>query len=162
MAPISKRETQTPRVHRSRSPLRMGCLKASGGNAGKGGGKSKSKATGGDKIEKRQQLQTDREHLVTLRKALFTDEGKNKNVLQDFAPFAKYERNGINIAIQFATGSSADRAELKKAVELIRTSDAKVRAHARRHGSRSTARGRPCTTTRKTKTIFSPAFAGRR
>ena len=122
----------------------MGVLKASGGNAGKGGGKSKSKGGKGATIERKVALQTDRDHLLVLRQALHTEEGKSKNVLADFAAFAKYERNGLALSISFATGSSADRGDLKKAAEIIWQSSAKVRALRATAGGDASGRRRRC------------------
>ena len=95
--------------------------KSSGGGS-KGGKAGKGKASGGDVITKQYALTTQRSHLLVLRKALQTDEGKDKDVTQPFAPFMKYQRNGLDATLRFATGAKLEKGAqrgAKKLVELL-------------------------------------------
>ena len=118
--------------------------KSSGG--GSKGKSSKSKAGGADAITKSYALTTERSHLLTLRKALQTDEGRDKDVTQPFAAFMKFNRNGLDAELRFATGAKLEKSALrgaKKLVELLAadamsecglTVEDKARAPARRCG----------------------------
>ena len=46
------------------------------------------------------------EYLMRIRDALFTDVGVDHDVLAAFGPFAKYDRNGLNLTMEFACGST--------------------------------------------------------
>lgn len=49
------------------------------------------------------------EHIMTLRAALFTPQGRDKNVTEGIAPaFLKYDRNGVDVVISFASKLSKD------------------------------------------------------
>ena len=79
---------------------------------GKGGGSSKSRSAGktkGASFTKTKRLQTQQEHLITLRSCLFDDAGIDRNVLNDFKPFKKFERNGVKAEIEFYTGKGMNR-----------------------------------------------------
>ena len=92
---------------------------AGGGSKGKA---SKGKACGGDVTVKQYALQTQRSHLLVLRKALQTDEGRDKDVTAPFAAFMKYERNGLSAELKFATGAKLEKLQqrgAKKLVELL-------------------------------------------
>jgi hypothetical protein len=94
--------------------------KSSGG--GSKGKASKGKASGGDVITKQYALTTQRSHLLVLRKALQTDEGKDKDVTQPFAAFMKYSRNGLDATLRFMTGAKLEKSAqrgAKKLVELL-------------------------------------------
>ena len=96
-------------------------MNPSGKSAG-GGGKgkaSKSKAGGGDVITSSYALQTQRSHLLLLRKALQTDEGRDKDVTAPFAAFMKFSRNGLDAELKFATGAKLDKAQLRGAKKLV-------------------------------------------
>lgn len=84
------------------------------GGSGSGGG-SKSKA-----------LQTNSDSLVKLRAALRTAKGEDKDVLAELGPFCKYERNGLDVVVQFATGRSCERSRIKQMAEMTKPDDLKV------------------------------------
>jgi GNAT superfamily N-acetyltransferase len=49
------------------------------------------------------------EHIMVLRAALFTPQGRDKNVTEGIAPaFLKYDRNGVNVVISFASKLTKD------------------------------------------------------
>jgi GNAT superfamily N-acetyltransferase len=49
------------------------------------------------------------EHIMVLRAALFTPQGRDKNVTDGIAPaFLKYDRNGVNVVISFASKLTKD------------------------------------------------------
>ena len=96
-------------------------MNPSGKSAG-GGGKgkaSKSKAGGADCITSSYALQTQRSHLLLLRKALQTDEGRDKDVTAPFGAFMKFSRNGLDAELKFATGAKLDKAQLRGAKKLV-------------------------------------------
>eukprot|EP01051_Picozoa_sp_SAG22_P010215 SAG22_NODE_905_length_6570_cov_9.540411_2_plen_450_part_00 len=45
-------------------------------------------------------------YLMRVRDALFTDTGVDKDVLQDVAPFATYQKEGLDLILEFVPGSS--------------------------------------------------------
>lgn len=65
--------------------------------------------------KKSKEMQT-QEHIVTLRAALFDDQGKDKDVTVGFAPFMKYNRNDLDLEIEFAVRPEA---KLRKALFRI-------------------------------------------
>lgn len=46
-------------------------------------------------------LQTQSDHLVTLRRALRTPDGQDRDVLADFKSIAKYKKNGLDVELEF-------------------------------------------------------------
>ena len=66
-------------------------------------------------------IKTCQEHLATLRAALRDELGQDRDVLAPFKPFAKYERNGLQLGIEFRSGESISDAELEWAYELAAT-----------------------------------------
>eukprot|EP00040_Diaphanoeca_grandis_P002642 m.22325 g.22325 ORF g.22325 m.22325 type:complete len:261 (-) comp13772_c0_seq1:184-966(-) len=58
---------------------------------------SKTKATN---------AQTDKDHMMVLRHALFTDQGQDKDVTSSFKPFMAFNRNGLNLEIEFRASLS--------------------------------------------------------
>ena len=89
---------------------------AGGGSKGKA---SKGMAGGGDVITSSYALMTERSHLLLLRKALQTDEGRDKDVTQPFAAFMRFNRNGLDAELKFATGAKLDKAQLRGAKKLV-------------------------------------------
>lgn len=85
-------------------------IHATGGKGGGGkGGKKKSKGGKGKAIVKTKKMKSTAagtDKIVQLRKALFDDAGKDKNVLADFKAFQKFSRNGLQLNIDFYTGSN--------------------------------------------------------
>lgn len=74
-----------------------------GGGTARGGGKTRS-GGGATKIVKTSARKTKaiEAKVLTLRKALFDDNGKDKNVLSGIAEgFKKFDRNGLNVDIVF-------------------------------------------------------------
>ena len=52
------------------------------------------------------------EKIIHLRKAIFADNGRDKNVLAGIAaPFLKFDRNGLNLVISFASKLTVDEEE---------------------------------------------------
>ena len=52
------------------------------------------------------------EKIIHLRKAIFADNGRDKNVLAGIAaPFLKFDRNGLNLDISFASKLTVDEEE---------------------------------------------------
>ena len=96
-------------------------MNPSGKSAGGGskGGKGKSKAGGGDVIKQSYALQTSRAHMLTLRKALQTDEGKDRDVCAAYAAFLTYQRNGLDVKLAFAPGGKMAKAQLRAAKLLV-------------------------------------------
>ena len=76
-----------------------------GGGTARGGGKNKS---GGEtvKVVKTQERKTSAldNNILTLRAALFNEDGKDKDVTVGIAPaFFNYNKNGCNLEIRFTT-----------------------------------------------------------
>lgn len=75
-----------------------------GGGTAKGGGKTRS-GGGSVKITRTEERKTKELEgkIITLRAALFEDNGKDKDVTKDLAPaFMKFDRNGLNCTIELA------------------------------------------------------------
>jgi len=84
-----------------------------GGGTAKGGGKNKS-SVGSEKIVKTQDRKTSAldSNILTLRAALFNEDGKDKNVCEGIAPaFFRYNRNGCNLEIRFTTKLNESEAD---------------------------------------------------
>eukprot|EP01038_Epipyxis_sp_PR26KG_P009645 gene9645-12985_t len=76
-----------------------------GGGTARGGGKSRS-GGGVVKSTKSEARQTKaiEDNIVRLRKAIFDDNGKDKDVTKGIAAsFMKYDRNGLDLSIEFTT-----------------------------------------------------------
>ena len=58
--------------------------------------------------------------ILRLRAAIFDDSGADRNVLLDFAPFAKYEKNGLDLVIEFRTGTKLGEEVSDWAFELVK------------------------------------------
>ena len=74
------------------------------GGTSKGGGKRTS-GGGTIKITKSKEMQTKQieERIIHLRRAIFDDDGRDKNVTIGIAaPFLKYDRNGLDVEIKFS------------------------------------------------------------
>ena len=83
---------------------------SSGSTGSRGKSKSKSK---GEKIERRQELQTPRAFILRLRAALFADDSSERDVLQLVLPFAKFA--ALDATVTFAANGKIGktlRAEL--------------------------------------------------
>lgn len=84
-----------------------------GGGTAKGGGKNRS--TGGTvtvKREKEMQTKKLEEKIIHLRKAIFSEDGKDKDVTKGIAgPFLKYDRNGLDVEIAFTHRLTKDEAD---------------------------------------------------
>ena len=80
----------------------------------KGGGKTRG-GGGSTKITKSKAMATKEldEKIIHLRKAIFADNGRDKNVLAGIAaPFLKFDRNGLNLEISFASKLTVDEEEI--------------------------------------------------
>ena len=91
-----------------------------GGGTAKGGGKNKS-AGQTVKVETSKPRQTAaiNDSIVALRAAIFDENGKDKDVTKEIAPsFMKFDRNGLDVSIEFATKLSKEDA--KWAFELVK------------------------------------------
>ena len=91
-----------------------------GGGTAKGGGKNKS-GGGSIKITRTEERKTKAidENVITLRKAVFDDNGKDKDVTAGIAPaFMKYDRNGLECDIKFTTKLTPE--EFNWAFDLIK------------------------------------------
>lgn len=91
-----------------------------GGGTAKGGGKNKS-AGQTEKIETSMPRQTKAidDSIITLRAALFEENGKDKDVTKNIAKsFMKFDRNGIDVSIEFATRFSKE--EVQWAFDLVK------------------------------------------
>jgi GNAT superfamily N-acetyltransferase len=91
-----------------------------GGGTARGGGKNKS---GGQTVQVQtsvpRQTKAIDDNVVALRTALFEENGKDKDVTKDIAKsFMKYDRNGLDLSIEFATQLSKDDAQW--AFDLVR------------------------------------------
>ena len=77
--------------------------------------KSKGKAPAMIMSQKEEKLKTSKaaEAIMLLREAIYDREGKDRDVLADFGPMAKYDRNGLDLVVQFAAA--------KEIVETERT-----------------------------------------
>lgn len=65
-------------------------------------------------------------HLSTFMCGLLTLQ--DKNVLAELAPFCKYDRNGLDVVIDFTTGSWCEKPKLKAMVQMTKSDDAQVRS----------------------------------
>lgn len=84
-----------------------------GGGTARGGGKNRS-GGGTIKTTKSKDMKTKEleEKIIHLRKALFADNGKDKDVTAGIAPaFMKYDRNGLNAEIKFSHCLTNDEAD---------------------------------------------------
>jgi hypothetical protein len=90
---------------------------AGGGSKGKkGGGKN---GGGGEKLTRSFGLVTAKAHISTLRYALQTDDGRDRDVTEKFAPFLTYKRNGLDLTLRFATSAKLDKAQLRFAKQTM-------------------------------------------
>lgn len=92
-----------------------------GGGTAKGGGKSRS-GGGSSSVTKSKDLKTKAlgNHVLTLRSALFTSTGQDKNVTEGIAPaFLNYNRNGINVSVSLKFKLTIEEEEW--AFRLIKT-----------------------------------------
>lgn len=90
-----------------------------GGGTARGGGKNKSSG-GSEKITKTEKRKTSAldANILTLRAALFNDNGKDKNVTAGIAPFMQYNRNGLDLEIKFSSKLTDD--EINWAFQLVK------------------------------------------
>lgn len=84
-----------------------------GGGTARGGGKNRS---GGGMVKttktKARQTSAIDANILKLRESIFDEKGRDKNVTIGIAPsFMKYERNGLDLSIEFATQLSDDEAD---------------------------------------------------
>ena len=56
--------------------------------------------------------------IVMLRKAVFNDDGTDKNVTEGLSPFMKYDRNGLDLEINFTP--KLNKKEKEWAFELVK------------------------------------------
>lgn len=86
------------------------------------GGSSKSRGGGQSieiKKEKARQTAAINDNIVTLRSAIFTPTGADKDVTQGIAPaFMKYDRNGLDLTIEFSPRLS--RKEFEWAFDIVK------------------------------------------
>lgn len=93
----------------------------------KSGRSAKSSAAGSLKdvaIVQKKAIQTSEDHILLLRKALFTDQGVDKDVTAPFKPFLSFKRNGLNLDVEFSARLGAK--ERKWAFDLSRENMADV------------------------------------
>lgn len=88
-------------------------MNPAGKHAGGGKGGRRKAGGGDDLIKKSYALTTTRQHMLTLRYALQTDDGRDKDVTEPFAAFKTFNRNGIDAVIEFAAGKTLSKAHLK-------------------------------------------------
>lgn len=109
-------------MHHPSSSFACVCLYIIGGKGGTAGGGGKSRSGGGTiVVQKTKARQTTDVNgaILTLRKALFNDDGSNKNVCQGIAPaFMCYDRKGLDVTIDFT--SKLSKEETKWAFSLIK------------------------------------------
>eukprot|EP00039_Didymoeca_costata_P001371 m.51902 g.51902 ORF g.51902 m.51902 type:complete len:294 (+) comp10762_c0_seq2:112-993(+) len=80
--------------------------KASAGN--RGAKKTKSKGGGGATVTRQKKMQTSQQdHIMTLRAAIYDTNGKDKDVTKNVIPFLKYNRNELDLEIEFAVKPSS-------------------------------------------------------
>lgn len=94
---------------------------ASSHSSAKGGSAKGSKGGGGSvKITKTMPRQTSSidDTIISLRKAVFNDDGSDKNVCETLGAFMKYDKNGLDLDIGFSP--KLDKKELKWAFELVK------------------------------------------
>jgi hypothetical protein len=85
----------------------------SGQGRDKGGGKTRG-GGGTTKITKTKERSTKEldEKVIHLRKAIFNDNGKDKDITTGIAPaFLKFDRNGLNVDISFSPRLTEDEEE---------------------------------------------------
>ena len=63
-------------------------------------------------------MQTPAECRLRLRNALFNDDGKDKDVVKDFAPFMTYKKEDLELKFAFYTGKQLQ----KKQAQLLASS----------------------------------------
>jgi ribosomal protein S18 acetylase RimI-like enzyme len=88
---------------------------------GSSGGKSTTKSK--EEIVSKKDMRTTaagQDKILRLRAAIFDDSGADRNVLLDFAPFAKYEKNGLDLVIEFRTGTKLGEEVSDWAFELVK------------------------------------------
>ncbi len=91
-----------------------------GGGTARGGGKNRS-GGGAVKVTKAKERETKaiEANILKLRQSIFDTNGRDKNVTLGIAPaFMKYERNGLDLSIEFAT--QLDRTEADWAFDLVK------------------------------------------
>jgi len=90
-----------------------------GGGTAKGGGKTRS-GGGTVTITKTKKMESTalENNILTLRKALFDDMGKDKDVCAGLPAFMKYSRNGLDLEIKFKPKLS--RAEVDWSFDIIK------------------------------------------
>lgn len=77
------------------------------GGSSKGGSSSQNLS---EKKMRKMETKALEEKLIVLRGALFEADGSDKNVCATLGPFLKYDRNGLNVAVEFKTRlGDADR-----------------------------------------------------
>jgi len=92
-----------------------------GGKQGRGGGKSTSKAMKEDlSTSKTFTLNSVKGATIRLRAALFNEDGSDKDVTATLAPFMKFDRNGLDVELEFFAGSDLPTALSDFAIDLTR------------------------------------------
>ena len=80
--------------------------KCGSGKSSKGGGGKSRSGGGNEAVIRSKGLKTPSECLVVMRSALRDQKGKDRDVLSDFAPLAKFGRNGLDVQIRMHTGTN--------------------------------------------------------
>lgn len=98
-------------------------LKGKGGSSSKKGRGGKSRSGGGTiQVEKQREMKTSKaaQAIMILREAIYVQDGEDRDVLADFAPFCTYSRNGLDLTLEFLPGKTfkRDPALFEWAVEL--------------------------------------------
>jgi GNAT superfamily N-acetyltransferase len=83
--------------------------KVGGGGSSKGGSYKARASTQNQRVGYSKALQTPQEHIITLRRALVNDDGTDRNVLTDVAAFCQYDRNNLNVSLEFVPGKKAKK-----------------------------------------------------
>jgi len=94
--------------------------------------KSKGKAPAMIMSQKEEKLKTSKaaEAIMLLREAIYDREGRDRDVLADFGPMAKYDRNGLDLNIEFAAAKALKKDEglFQQVIDLTRSNMADVYA----------------------------------
>jgi GNAT superfamily N-acetyltransferase len=97
--------------------------KCSGGGGKQKASKGKSKTGGGsDTVTRSESLKTSANSSVVtlLRKALHTDEGLDRDLLEPFPHFASFSRNGLQLSIEFKCGKVLDKRDASVCYDMVK------------------------------------------
>ena len=72
------------------------------------------------KLQRLKELEENKKRTNVVKYANYVSEGTVKNTLEDFAAFKKYNRNGLDIFIEFTSGATMDEDTKTRTYEVLK------------------------------------------